>query len=122
MNLDGPTTVCMIPYGILDASGIHYTILNLQKAKQKHISPPTFNRPKKNRFLIENPGKFRIWGLVGSGGAIFIVNFNKRMVQKLRRIILFHLGLVIVRFPFGKASQKQSLWETPIYQNISRNN
>ena len=38
-------------------------------------------------------------------GAIFIFNLNKSGAQKLRRIILLHLGLVILRFHFGKTRQ-----------------
>ena len=46
--------------------------------------------------------KFRILGLGRVGGFIFIVNFKKRVAEKLRRIILLHLGLITCRFHFGK--------------------
>ena len=42
---------------------------------------------------------------LGSGGiwgAIFNVNFDKRVAQKLRRIIMLHFGLVTFRLHFGK--------------------
>ena len=38
----------------------------------------------------------------GSGGAVFIINLEKRGAQKLGRIILLHFGLVPLRFHFGK--------------------
>ena len=45
-------------------------------------------------------GKIMFWGLEGLGG---ILNVNiMKMTQKLRRIILLHLGLVAFRFHFGK--------------------
>ena len=43
---------------------------------------------------------------MGSAGvlkAIFTLNFNKRVAQKLRRIILLHIGPVIFNFHFPKA-------------------
>ena len=46
--------------------------------------------------------EFQICGLGGVWGVILILNFNKRVAQKLRRIILLHLGLVTSRFHSGK--------------------
>ena len=43
--------------------------------------------------------------VVGSAGvctSMFTLNFNKRVAQKLRRIIPLHSGLVTVRFRFPK--------------------
>ena len=49
----------------------------------------------------------KIWEKCGFGvwevwRAIFIVNFEKRVAQKLRRIILLHFGLVTFRIHFGR--------------------
>ena len=46
--------------------------------------------------------KIRIWGL-GGLGVMSIVNLKKRLAQKVRRIILLHLGRVTFRIHFGKA-------------------
>ena len=35
-------------------------------------------------------------------GAIFIVNFGKRVARKLCRIMLLHFGIVTFRFHFGR--------------------
>ena len=56
----------------------------------------------KGRFPIENPGNPGTNLDVGSGGAIPIVNFIKRLAQRLRIIILFHFGLVTFRIHFPK--------------------
>ena len=42
------------------------------------------------------------FGVSGVWGAIFIVILWKRAAQKLRRIILLHLGLVTFRFHYGR--------------------
>ena len=47
---------------------------------------------------IQNLGKIQIWGLGGS----FFVRIMKRVAKMLRKIILFHLGIVTFRFLFGK--------------------
>ena len=48
--------------------------------------------------------KIRIWGL-GGLGAIFTVNFKKRIAQKLRRIILLHFGLPTFGCHSGKTQK-----------------
>ena len=50
-----------------------------------------------NGKLGGNPGQKPRCGVWGVCGAIFIVNFEKRVGQKLRRIILLHFGLVAWR-------------------------
>ena len=60
---------------------------------------------KKADFLqkvLDNQKKMPIWGLGGLGGSIFIVNIIERIAQKLRRILLLHLGLVTFRIHFTK--------------------
>ena len=51
--------------------------------------------------LPENQGELRMWGL-GGLAVIFIINMNKRLTQKLHRIILFHLGLITFRIHLGR--------------------
>ena len=46
--------------------------------------------------------KKSLWGLPGSGGTFLKLNFDKRVAQKLRRIILLHIGLVILNVHFPK--------------------
>ena len=59
---------------------------------------------KKGRISYRKSGKsekMRIWAL-GGLGAICILNFNKRLAQKLRRIILLHFGHATFRMHFRK--------------------
>ena len=60
-------------------------------------------KPNKAYFLIENPGNSGKNADLGSrgSGAISTVNI-KRLVQKLRRTILFHFGLGTFRIRFGR--------------------
>ena len=61
---------------------------------------------KKVRFPIENPGKSKqnldlgVWGV---WGAILAVNFKKRVVHRLCRIILLHFGLITLENSFSKS-------------------
>ena len=94
-------------------------------------------RPNSNR----NPydlGQVGIWDL-GGGGSTFIVNCNKRVAQKLCRIVLLHFGLVTIRFHcrklgkvfifmiFGVLDVSMSsktnyswLWKQQIFASVSR--
>ena len=51
---------------------------------------------------------FGVFG--GFGGVIFIVIFEKRLAQQLRRIILLHFGLVSFRIHFGKTENLSFSW------------
>ena len=71
--------------------------------------PGKISRQKKGRSPIENPGtsgKVRDFGSGGGGrrgfGGCFFIIFKKRVARKVRRSILFHFGLVVFRFHFGK--------------------
>ena len=71
----------------------------LQNKKNIEKMPASHRQPG-------NPGQIRFWGLE----AIFIINFKKRVAQKLRRIILLHYGLVTFRFRFGKIEKSSLSW------------
>ncbi len=52
------------------------------------------------RDSIGDMGEIRDWGLRGVWGASFIVEFDKKIVQQLHRIILLDFGLVTFSFHF----------------------
>ena len=72
--------------------------------------------PVQKRFPIENPGKFRIWGLGGPrgglGGAICIEVLKKRVGRNLRIIIMLHFGLVTLGFILEKPENPSLSWSS----------
>ena len=64
----------------------------------KHCAREKKTISSENLGNLGKSNKIRMWGVCG---VLFTVNFDKRVAQKLRRIILLRFGLISFRFHFG---------------------
>ena len=89
---------------VLDSSTI---VLNHDKwpRTSKYRKSAANKCPIETRELLE---KILFWA--GSLGELCVVNLKKSVVQKLRRIILLHVGLVIFRSHFGNTRKTLHVW------------